>query len=104
MQSRHDPAVAIAIFTRLGTMFLDFKGEPSLCAMYYVVKLAMRVAKGAVVGAFYGGQPAGRGPPWQAACCIACCIQCRDGPHHADLQARSQRQPVLPLPPLALQA
>jgi hypothetical protein len=46
-------ALQIALFTRLGMLFLDFKGSPWAC-VFYAVKLAMRAMKGAVVGAFYG--------------------------------------------------
>jgi hypothetical protein len=53
---RHDPAVLIATFTRLGQLFLDFKGSPLVCALFYTVKLAIRAVKGGVVGAFYGGR------------------------------------------------
>jgi hypothetical protein len=33
---------------------MEFKGRPALCAMYPVIKLASRVAKGALLGLFYG--------------------------------------------------
>jgi hypothetical protein len=33
---------------------MEFKGRPALCAMYPVIKLASRVAKGEPLGLFYG--------------------------------------------------
>jgi hypothetical protein len=33
---------------------MEFKGRPALCAMYPAIKLASRVAKGALLGLFYG--------------------------------------------------
>jgi hypothetical protein len=48
------PALTASIFPRLGCLFLDFKGKPLLCAAYFGVKLAKNVAKGALVGVFYG--------------------------------------------------
>ncbi len=44
----------MAIYTRLGCLFLDFKGRPAACALFFVVKLCKNLVKGALVGVFYG--------------------------------------------------
>ncbi len=42
------------LYYRLGLLFMEFKGRPALCAMYPAIKLAGRIAKGALLGVFYG--------------------------------------------------
>jgi hypothetical protein len=46
--------VGNTLYSRLGPLFMEFKGRPALCAMYPAIKLASRVAKGALLGLFYG--------------------------------------------------
>ena len=53
-QAAAQVAVLVALFSRVGLMFLDFKGRPKACAFFYAVKVAIRTVKGGVVGAFYG--------------------------------------------------
>ncbi len=43
-----------SIIVRLGCLFLDYKAEPAFCAMYTAIKLGQKVAKGALLGVFYG--------------------------------------------------
>jgi hypothetical protein len=51
----HDPsALASSIISRLGCLFLDYKAKPAFCAMYTAIKLGEKVAKGALLGVFYG--------------------------------------------------
>lgn len=52
-----DPAVVMAIYMRLGVLFLDFKGQPAVCAMFYAVKMFARALKGALLGVFQGAWP-----------------------------------------------
>ncbi len=49
-----DPSLALAILVRLGCLFQDFKSRPAFCAMYTAIKLGQKVAKGALLGVFYG--------------------------------------------------
>ncbi len=54
MSAADAAAVGNTLYCRLGPLFMEFKGRPSLCAMYPAIKLASRVAKGALLGLFYG--------------------------------------------------
>ncbi len=49
--------LTMAVYTRLGCLFLDFKGKPATCALFFAVKLCKAFVKGALVGAFYGRWP-----------------------------------------------
>jgi hypothetical protein len=50
----HSPMLALAIVARLGCLFQDFKARPAFCAMYTAIKLCQKIAKGALLGVFYG--------------------------------------------------
>jgi hypothetical protein len=57
--------LAMAIYMRLGCLFYEFKAKPAFCAMYTAVKLGQKVAKGVMLGVFYGrclAVRAARGP------------------------------------------
>lgn len=54
-QTADAAAVGNTLYRHLGPLFMEFKGRPALCAMYPAIKLASRVAKGALLGLFYGG-------------------------------------------------
>ncbi len=53
-ESASPAMVGNTLYSRLGPLFMEFKGRPALCAMYPAIKLASRVAKGALLGLFYG--------------------------------------------------
>jgi hypothetical protein len=46
--------LASSIISRMGCLFLDYKARPAFCAMYTAIKLGEKVAKGALLGVFYG--------------------------------------------------
>jgi hypothetical protein len=53
----------MAIYIRLGCLFLDFKGKPAPCALFFVVKLCKSLVKGTLVGVFYGEPSCMHAPP-----------------------------------------
>jgi hypothetical protein len=57
----------MAIYVRLGCLFYEFKAKPAFCAMYTAIKLGQKVAKGILLGVFYGG-------------CTQGCQLCHDTP------------------------
>jgi hypothetical protein len=47
-------SLTMAIYTRLGCLFLDFKAKPAACTLFFLVKLCKSLMKGVLVGVFYG--------------------------------------------------